>query len=217
MKRGYYRIHNQSLDVRRCPDASINCSDSPECPESTSGCRGTVQSSLMPATRRRLVDDVRSHGSVGCYDDLRGVFCRLCVPRDGKRVYYTSATASHRAHCRECHDQVRNILVSIGIAALVAFAVLSMHAYYVYKISDNRKAQLLHAWQAFTPHVKLKICIGFYMIAAKIQPVYEVCDVAAASPCPCDAKLRALTAVLSQRLPFCWLLLVTAIASAPRC
>ena len=42
VKRGYFRLNALSLDVRRCPDAATNCDDAPECPESTSGCRGTV-------------------------------------------------------------------------------------------------------------------------------------------------------------------------------
>ena len=39
---------------------------------------------------------------------------------------------------------------------------------------DKRKQQLQYVRQAFTPHNKLKILIGFYMIATKVDTVYEV-------------------------------------------
>jgi len=38
----------------------------------------------------------------------------------------------------------------------------------------RRQTQLRNAWHKFTPHVKLKILIGFYLIATKIDSVYEV-------------------------------------------
>jgi len=88
VKRGYFRLNVLSLDVRRCPDAAVNCDDAPACPESTSGCRGTVNGS-WPSGRRLQALPVQAnlHSSAGCHDGLTGVFCRLCTPRDdGKRA-----------------------------------------------------------------------------------------------------------------------------------
>ena len=42
IRAGYFRLNEGSDDVRRCPDAAANCSYAPECPESTSACRGTL-------------------------------------------------------------------------------------------------------------------------------------------------------------------------------
>ena len=176
IKRGYYRLDDRSVDVRRCPDAATNCSDSPECLESTSGCRGTVNQSRTSGGRR-LQPEATSDGSLGCYDDLTGAFCSLCAPHpEGKRVYYAVATTAHRAQCRECRDTARDtILCALGYAAAAAVLCFVVIALYVVIASDERKKQLQCAWRAFTPHVKLKICMGFYMIATKIGTVYEVC------------------------------------------
>ena len=41
-------------------------------------------------------------------------------------------------------------------------------------VTTASKEQLRSAWTLFTPHNKLKICIGFYQIITKIDNVYEV-------------------------------------------
>ena len=59
-----------------------------------------------------------------------------------------------------------------------AFAALaadgSIVAWCVAYLLDKRKQQLQYVRQAFNPHNKLKILIGFYMIATKVDTVYEV-------------------------------------------
>ena len=161
VKCGYYRLHELSYDVRRCLDAATNCSDSPECIESTSGCRGTVNESLA-LTGRRLGEEMASNGSLGCHDGLTGAFCLLCAPHpEGKRIYYSRASRSHVAQCRECRDSARNtILLFFAFVALAALVVLQAWTWYVACSSDRLKKQLQCAWRAFTPHVKLKVLIG---------------------------------------------------------
>ena len=173
---GYYRLHGRSSDIRRCPDAAVNCSDSPQCPESTSGCRGTVNSSSSLAGRRLADGPARNISDMGCYDDLTGTFCLLCAPHpEGKRVYYVAATTSRRAQCRDCRESARDtILAFIGFVALAAVVALIIVAGCVTYLSDQRKQRLKYTWQAFTPHNKLKILVGFYMIATKVDSVYEV-------------------------------------------
>ena len=56
---GYWR-HADSLDIRRCPDASANCSSEAVCEHSTSGCRGG--------------SDTRAY----CAEGLTGPFVRAC-------------------------------------------------------------------------------------------------------------------------------------------
>jgi len=179
VKRGYYRLHPYSIDVRRCPDAGTNCTDSSECEESTSGCRGTAQisgNSSQAAGRRLEAEALPFNSSSGCYDDLNGVFCRLCAPRhDDVLVFYAAATGSRRAQCRACRESARdNILSFIGYVALAAVVVLLLFCWYEALWSERRKRHLRRAWQAFTPHNKLKILIGFYMIVTKVSEVYEV-------------------------------------------
>ena len=167
VKRGYYRLNARTIDVRRCPDAAANCSDASECAESTSGCSGTVvvqgSSSSQVASLRLQADGVALNSSIGCYDDLTGVFCRLCAHRDdGQRVYYSLATTSSRAQCRFCRETARDsVLLFLAYLALAIVAMFLLNCGYAVFCSDKRKQQLRYAWQKFTPHNKLKIVIGF--------------------------------------------------------
>ena len=181
IRRGYYRLSHRSIDVRRCPDASSNCGESIECPESNSGCRGTLEegrsnSSLALPGRELQEDGAALNRTDGCYDDLKGVFCRLCKSRDdGRRAYYATATASRRAQCKECRESARDsILVFIGYLILAAVAVLLALCWFRAYLSAQRQRQLQYAWRAFTPHNKAKILIGFYMIATEVGKIYEV-------------------------------------------
>lgn len=169
IRRGYYRRDNISLDVRRCPDASSNCTDSPECEESTSGCRGTlaleddagvVETNLTAG--RRLAEVVLAANLTQCHVGLTGLFCLLCEPRaDGTRVYYVGASSTRRAECKECRESARDtILIAIGVLiALAAVACLVFTGYHTF-LSEARKKQLKRAWCVFKPHNKLKILLG---------------------------------------------------------
>ena len=181
IERGYYRLSNASTDVRRCPDAAVNCSDAPECLESTSGCRGGTSGTTAIA-RRRLEGGLLPPGPEeslelisGCSASLTGVFCQLCVPRsDGTRVYYSAATSRQVARCEECNHAARdNILRVFGILVALAVGAVALFATFRFMPSRHRE-QLRNAWLVFTPHVKLKIMMGFYLIATKIDNVYEV-------------------------------------------
>ena len=159
IKRGYYRLSDNSTDVRRCPDAAMGCGDSPVCDESQSGCRGGNLTS----------------GNGLCHDGLSGVFCRLCESgNESKPVYFARATKTSRAACKLCRDNARDtilgllgVVLSLGVAALV---LVRVHGY----LPAWRQEQLHYAWFKFAPHDKLKILIGFYMIATKVDDVYEV-------------------------------------------
>ena len=165
VKRGYFRLTNTSIDVRRCPDAAVNCNDSPECPESNSGCRGTVEASRRSSQNESSAGDT-SLG--GCGPSLTGPLCLLCSHSvEGSHVYYMRATTSRIARCEECRNLARNsILLAAGVLAglcLVLFLVQSL----------GMVPSQLHSdvWTKFRPHVKLKIVIGFYLIATKVDDV----------------------------------------------
>ncbi len=180
VKRGYYRLHTDSVDVRRCPDAAVNCVKASECQESNSGCSGTAggqnDSSTFGGRRRLQAGNTTLPGESGCYNDLTGVFCRLCAPRDdGVLVYYVAATTSHRAHCQECRQTARDsILLFCGYLGLAAMSALLLFCMYRACLSKRRKLQLHSAWRSFTPHHKIKILIGLYMIVYFVPDVYEV-------------------------------------------
>ena len=71
LKAGYYRLSDDSSDVRRCPDAAANCTYANQCPETTSGCAGG--------------SDIASV----CRPTLRGIFCTQCEADTNHTRYYT--------------------------------------------------------------------------------------------------------------------------------
>ena len=96
--RGFFRTSFASADIRRCPDASANCSAS-SCLESTTGCLGTP---------------------TPCRAGLTGIYCRQC--EDPLGVYYASATSTSTAECRACASEVGTTL---GFAALLVWGLLA--------------------------------------------------------------------------------------------
>lgn len=181
VKRGFFRLSNNSINIRRCPDAATNCSHAPVCLQSTSGCKGTVStigSWIESVSGRRLQDDDNPINGTDdlCHPGLTGVFCRLCVPPgEGKRVFYAGATTMRRAQCKECRKTVQTtILKALGIAVGAAAVVCLCFWFYHACASDYFKNQMISAWKAFKPHNKLKIIFGFFMIATEVPQVYDI-------------------------------------------
>ena len=158
IKRGYYRHSNASVDVRRCPDAAANCADAPECKESTSGCRGTVD------------------GGALCYPKLTGVFCRVCASRDdGKLAYYKAASSNKHATCTPCEDTLgRTLSIGSGAVLVLGLGTSALRWWYHHTLSTRRRSHLESAWRLFAPLHKLKLLIGGAMITTKISSVYDV-------------------------------------------
>ena len=138
-----------------------------------------------------------------CHGGLTGVFCRLCKPRDdGKRVYFSQATTADRAQCKDCRETARDtILTSLGVVLGVAVVAFLTYTSFGAFASDRRKEQLGHAWQAFKPHNKLKIIIGFYKIASKTPKIYDVELPAAVKRLLITFSYGASFLVLSFNLP----------------
>ena len=157
--RGHYRPSNRSTDVRRCPDASANCTDSAACQHSTSGCKGTING-----------------GSSPCYSELDGLFCLLCRPRaDGQLVYYQAATNSRRATCETCEGTLgRTVGVWLAIAAACLLILLGARHWYAQHVDRVHKEWVLRAWQRLSVQAKIKLFIGGAMISTTIPTVYEV-------------------------------------------
>ena len=160
---GYFRLLNESDDIRRCPDAGENCGGQDMCAESSSGCRGTTSNSTEP-----------------CLPTLTGVFCRQCRDSDH---HYVRASGDAKANCATCGATFWSTLgVAVGAVILIftpkgrAVALCFRH------LSNNNKkrASLLSGWLIRMQGIyrldnKLKTLIGFYMIATKARVLPTHC------------------------------------------
>ena len=148
---GYFRASNTSIDVRRCPDAGENCGGRDDCDESSSGCRGNV--------------------SQPCEPSLAGIMCQLCQDDDH---YYVPASGESRAHCSECGGTFETTLgVVLAIVVGAIFLVTALERGY-HRLSLDARLALKGAHKKLRLDVKLKIIVGFYMIATQVGDVYEV-------------------------------------------
>ena len=144
LQRGYFRPSAASLDLRRCPDASVSAQ--------LSGCIGGPDPSGY------------------CVSGLSGPFCRLCAEPRGH--YYEAATHGRPSSCRSCGEQLalttlRNGTGLLFLAAL-AIGVLTMAYRRLAPASQRRMGHALA--MAATP---LKILVGFYLVATKVPSVYH--------------------------------------------
>jgi hypothetical protein len=153
VKHGYWRTNLNSTDVKRCPDERMNCSTTAgtwRC-QTTSGCRGT-----------------------SCAPGLTGAFCQLC---ESSGSFYVAATVDAIAHCAECGGTLAATLgFAGGVLAALPFLVLILLR--MKRMLVEKKPALVsraaYFNDIFKPANKLKIMIGFYMIATKVDNVYEV-------------------------------------------
>jgi hypothetical protein len=158
---GYFRLGDDKIDVRRCPDAAANCPRGRlVCDNSTSGCQGGR--------------DIKTI----CRPGLNGTFCRSCIE---PFHYYVSAAKDVFAHCETCDNAVRNGLTSgLGIAAVMLGSVALLAGVIIWRLRRNPTNRATLAWafdvavNKYTLPNKIKIIVGFYMIATKIEDVYQV-------------------------------------------
>ena len=175
---GYFRIDTRSDDVRRCPDAKSNCSDSYECLLTTSGCRGTIErTSTATSAQGRLRDegfgnasdamldlDPVSNASQGCRAGLHGVYCKRCIEQEGEKVYYSRATRTEAASCKLCEGRVGKyfaVLLCGGAACLLIGVAVVAYIRTHSRVARTCGELAVYVWQTFTPHNKVKILVGF--------------------------------------------------------
>lgn len=156
---GYYRLSNDQIDVRRCPDAAANCpAGMSVCPNSTSACAGGRDA------------------DTACQPGLNGTFCRSCIE---PFKYFVSAEAGAVAHCELCENAVSNGLTSVlgiiavvlGLAALFCFVFVRFYRGGCLQTVRAFGSTLINQYRLPT---KLKVLIGFYQIAIKVETVYEI-------------------------------------------
>ena len=124
---GYFRPSSESIDIRRCVDASENCNGRDACSDSSSGCRGNV--------------------SAPCAPTLDGVLCQLC---EEEGHFYVRAKHDAMAHCEPCSQVsssgwVSTLLVILCVmAAAIAVVVLSK------RLPQRPREQLSQLWHSMT-------------------------------------------------------------------
>ena len=171
VSRGYYRASARSSLILRCSDSGAGCGVRTECANSTSGCLGGEDFALA------------------CQPGLTGIFCKLCDPLDSPnstypnnasavavaRMYYVGATATDVAHCEACGGTAATAIgAGVGFAVLIVSFVLLAKRSTRQFIRPDVLAHVHRLWHLFTLATKVKIVIGFYMIASKISRIYEV-------------------------------------------
>ena len=163
---GYYRQSTNTTDVRQCLDHHSN---------ETTGCVGGVWTD--PADQ--------------CADGLAGVFCLLCA--NGTSAYYVEATDDQQAQCMDCGSSLP-VTIGILLAALLAAAGAAalIPQLYTKVASPPARAYLAEIWELWNLSTKGKLIIGFYMIATKVGPVYNV-----VMPLPLVALFETLSVAIS--------------------
>lgn len=108
-----------------------------------------------------------------CRPGLMGTFCALCDTSNAtEHMYYVEATESEVAHCEPCGNSLAStVLMALGAVALVAALVTAVSRY---EMSEETRRRLQQLMARTTPLNKLKIVTGFYMIASRVDDVYDV-------------------------------------------
>jgi len=155
ISRGYWRPSTSSIDIRRCPDASANCTD--RCNMTTSGCRGGPDESLY------------------CAPGLHGPFCELCMRTNlTVRVFYDKASSDNVARCPQCKDLVVQSMLTGCAFVAGALALVASTGCLLRSLPRDVRTNIVRFWFAAKVETKFKIIFGFYAIVTKVEDVYEV-------------------------------------------
>lgn len=173
IKRGYYRRSMFDVDVRRCPDASANCTGQSECENSASGCFGSGDD-------RNALN--QSGGDALCRQNLTGIFCRRCV---NPNEYYVLATNGQAAHCIPCSEvssttfiaavgTVGLVCIGLGLIVFVIRVGFARRLPRTIKLLAMASRKIRKLLIKYSLPQKLKIIIGFYQIATQVESVYDL-------------------------------------------
>ena len=170
LKKGYFRLSLNSTDVKRCFDASRNCTLNEAgsfglCEESTSACQGGTYSPSQ----------ARSYPASLCAPGLSGPYCELCEPSSETTYYYVTASEGRLAHCKACTGSIkRNTALVIGFGSLGFFVALGLAWYVVAKVPAMYKKWIVKWARVISLKTKLKHLYSFYAVVVKIDSVYRV-------------------------------------------
>ena len=148
-----------TLTMPHTPDAEANCSTN----FGQSGCVST--SACIGGTD---VDAL-------CEPSLGETFCQACDRSNTSvEVYFVPATDERVAHCKPCGAAaMNNLLLLLGVIVGLAIALLGALALRRC-ISPQRLEKFDLVANQLALKNKLKIVIGFYMIATRVPSTYDV-------------------------------------------
>ena len=139
-------------------DAAANCTGTPTCKQSTSGCRGTADDAS--STGRQLEEsDALASSNLGCAPGLTGLFCQLCDRESATGpIYYVPASELAVATCEPCADMLGGIVATAaGVACAIGAVAMLLYGIHERCLSAQHKKQLERAWATFNLGVKLKV------------------------------------------------------------
>ena len=114
-------------------------------------------------------------GCALCREGLTGVYCQLCVD---PAHYYVPTADSNSATCQPCEDSLGQTIgyFVLGAGTLVTVLLLGTGLWRkaFAQWQKDRLHRILQAAKALLSGNQIKVVIGFYMIATKIDSVYEV-------------------------------------------
>ena len=157
---GYWRLSNESTEIKRCPDAAHG---------NGSACIGGTGTSA-PATQRQL------GSSNACRASTTGPYCQVCddeaTDGSGSRLYYSRSTRA----CKECSsDLAVPISTVVGIAVVLSGLGALYYVYMPHRSVPWLRMLLLRGKTmvaAFSLRAKVKQCVGFYQVALPVVDLW---------------------------------------------
>ena len=180
LRRGYYRSTNRSVDVRRCPDASANCT-STECDGGLmSGCLGEPQPCVDGLTGhycsassawsrpRSLAIALAICFSHVCLLLISSSCAALCINVTGN--YYVKATTADSARCDACDAySAGGTMILVIVLAVFVVSIASSWT----RLAPIRE-KLARWFSKNTVATKLKMLFAFLQIAVSVESTYLV-------------------------------------------
>ena len=106
-----------------------------------------------------------------CRPTLAGPFCALCDRNGTGDVYYVEAAQGKAARCEPCGNTLSTtIALMVGAAVLALTGTVLLVRCCLPRLRNINKLAW-HAERNFSVINKLTICVGFYMIATRVQSV----------------------------------------------
>jgi hypothetical protein len=155
VKIGYYRVSNESIDLRQCPDFGGEESDA----TSDSPCVGGVYPDI-------------------CREWTAGPYCQLCNVTLLEDPALKRSRFMQDGFCEPCEDNIQGNLLAMALIGLGIAAFIALYSYY----RPDRKVQWLRTvifwarigYGRLSLRAKIKNALTFYQITTRIGTVYGV-------------------------------------------
>ena len=106
-----------------------------------------------------------------CAPTLTGAYCQMCDRSNiAEEVYFVKSKPTARAHCKPCGDTLGTTVI-MGAAGLFVLVLVLMIGARLRRHIPLRWVQLFRQTVGkATLKNKVKVVLGFYMIATKVHP-----------------------------------------------